>query len=135
MGRGPTLTTVARYAGVSQATASRALDATRWDRVHPDTRRRVLDAVNQLGYRRHRAAPGRCRPTIVVPAEPEAWLAVDAANLAAGIRTARLYPDRQSAAVAANRANYLAPNNGRTATWRVYALIPSHRIEGADDRG
>lgn len=129
MGRGPTLAAVARHAGVSQATASRALDATRWDRVHPDTRSRVVDAVNQLGYRRHRALPTRTGHVTVMPAEPEAWLAADAANLAGSIRTARLYPDRQSASLAANRANYAAPCNGLAPTWRVYTLIPSHRME------
>jgi hypothetical protein len=125
----PTLAAVAKHAGVSSATASRALDMTGRTRVNPDTRRRVLAAVTQLGYRRHRAAPSRCRPPAAKPAEPAAWLAVDTATLAAGARTVHLFPDRQSAAVAANRANHLAPNNGGTATWQVYALVPSHRVE------
>jgi hypothetical protein len=129
MGKGPTLAAVARHAGVSQATASRALDAARWDRVHPDTRRRILAAVNQLGYRRRRAATVRSGPGTVLPAEPEAWLAVDAADLTGSLRTARLYPDRQAASLAVNRANYAAPCNGMSPTWRVYALIPSHRLE------
>lgn len=44
----PTLADVAQLAGVSTATVSRCLNTP--DRVSEDTRRRVLDAVRQLGY-------------------------------------------------------------------------------------
>lgn len=50
----PTLADVARLARVSPATASRAL--TQGDTVRGETRRRVLSAVDTLGYRPNRAA-------------------------------------------------------------------------------
>lgn len=52
-----TLAAVAAHAGVSVATASRALSG-RGD-LAPATRRRVLAAARALGYRRERAAGGR----------------------------------------------------------------------------
>ena len=52
----PTLADVAALAGVSAATVSRAL--TRGDAVKRTTRRRVLAAVDALGYRPNRAARG-----------------------------------------------------------------------------
>lgn len=47
---------VARLAGVSHQTVSRVLNGS--PRVRPDTRERVLWAVNQLGYRRNAMARG-----------------------------------------------------------------------------
>lgn len=47
-GSTPTLEDVARLAGVSTATVSRCLNSP--DRVIEDTRRRVMEAVNTLGY-------------------------------------------------------------------------------------
>lgn len=44
----PTIATVARAAGVSIATASRSLNGR--EDVHPDTRRRVLDAAEALNF-------------------------------------------------------------------------------------
>ncbi len=44
----PTLADVARYAGVSTATVSRCLNAP--ERVLPETRRRIIGAVDKLGY-------------------------------------------------------------------------------------
>ena len=52
----PTLADVARLAGVSSATVSRAL--TRGDSVRSETRRRILSAVEALDYRPNRAARG-----------------------------------------------------------------------------
>lgn len=46
--RAPTLEDVARAAGVSTATVSRCLNAP--DRLRPETRARVMQAVNALGY-------------------------------------------------------------------------------------
>lgn len=46
-----TLSDVARQAGVSLATASRALNGNGNRRVHPDLRDRVLDAARELRYR------------------------------------------------------------------------------------
>ena len=47
----PTLEDVARRTGVSTATVSRCLNEP--DRVLPETRRRVIEAVEQLGYTPH----------------------------------------------------------------------------------
>lgn len=52
----PTLTDVARRAKVSTATVSRCLNAP--DRVVEKTRKRVLEAVAELGYTPHFGAPG-----------------------------------------------------------------------------
>lgn len=54
--RTATLTDVARLAGVSVATASKALNGR--DHVHPDTRRRVLDAAEQLSFTPNTLARG-----------------------------------------------------------------------------
>ena len=51
-----TLTEVARAAGVSLATASKALNAR--DEVAPDTRRRVLRAAAELSFRPNALAKG-----------------------------------------------------------------------------
>lgn len=50
----PTMADVARSAGVSHQTVSRVLNAPQT--VSPDTRRKVLHAVSQLGYRRNSVA-------------------------------------------------------------------------------
>src|SRR4051812_3062117 len=52
--RKPAMTDVARLAGVSHQTVSRVLNGS--DLVRPDTKARVLDAVERLGYRRNVAA-------------------------------------------------------------------------------
>lgn len=52
--RGPSMTDVAAVAGVSHQTVSRVLNNK--GKVHPDTRERVLDAIQQMGYRRNEAA-------------------------------------------------------------------------------
>jgi LacI family transcriptional regulator len=60
-----TLSSVARLAGVSTSTASRALTGD--PKVAPDTRRRVLDAAGSLRYRPNRIASGlRTRRTGLV---------------------------------------------------------------------
>lgn len=56
LGRGngrASLADVARAAGVSQSTASKILNDVPTVSARPETRRRVLDAANQLGYRPH----------------------------------------------------------------------------------
>jgi LacI family transcriptional regulator len=70
--RQPSLTDVARLAGVSPSTASRALDAGRLHPVAGATRVRVEQAARQLGYRPNPLARGlRAKPTntmaVVVP--------------------------------------------------------------------
>jgi DNA-binding LacI/PurR family transcriptional regulator len=55
----PTLAHVAALAGVSPATASRVINGTA--RVSLHARTRVEEAVERLGYVRHRAAPGERR--------------------------------------------------------------------------
>jgi LacI family transcriptional regulator len=54
--RAATLSDVARLAGVSVATASKALNGR--DHVHQDTRRRVLDAAEQLAFSPNTLARG-----------------------------------------------------------------------------
>src|SRR3954449_11250296 len=49
-----TISTVARHAQVSRQTVSNVLNSP--DVVRQDTRQRVLDAIEALGYRTHRAA-------------------------------------------------------------------------------
>ncbi|MDR2380290.1 MAG: LacI family transcriptional regulator [Bifidobacteriaceae bacterium] len=53
-GRPPVMADVARVAGVSHQTVSRVLNGLQW--VAAPTRQKVLDAVEQLGYRRNMAA-------------------------------------------------------------------------------
>jgi DNA-binding LacI/PurR family transcriptional regulator len=53
-GRRPSITDVARASGVSYQTVSRVINDRR--RVHPETRARVLAAVQALGYRPNSAA-------------------------------------------------------------------------------
>jgi DNA-binding LacI/PurR family transcriptional regulator len=50
----PTYTVIAKAAGVSEATVSRVLNGD--ESVHPDRAKRVLDAVEKLGYRKNRVA-------------------------------------------------------------------------------
>ena len=52
---------VARHAGVSTATVSRVLSQP--DVVSPDTRQKVLDAVESLGYTPNAAARSRMKCT------------------------------------------------------------------------
>ncbi len=54
MGEHPTVTDVARVAGVSRQTVSNVLNAPKL--VRPDTRQRVESAIEQLGYRPHASA-------------------------------------------------------------------------------
>ncbi|MEV4345201.1 LacI family DNA-binding transcriptional regulator [Actinoplanes sp. NPDC049596] len=58
--RRPTLRDVARLAGVSHQTVSRAINDK--GEIDPETRRRVLDAARQLRYRPSRFARGLVRP-------------------------------------------------------------------------
>ncbi len=57
MGSRPTSADVARRAGVSRTTVSFVLNERRDVRLRPETRRRVLEAAAELGYRPH--APAR----------------------------------------------------------------------------
>ena len=50
----PTYAQIAQAAGVSEATVSRVLNGD--DAVHPDRAKAVQNAVNKLGYKKHRAA-------------------------------------------------------------------------------
>lgn len=54
MAKAPTVEDVAVHAGVSRQTVSNVLNTP--DIVRPETRRRVLAAIDSLGYRRHAAA-------------------------------------------------------------------------------
>lgn len=81
MGTGPTLKDVADSAGVSQATASRALMG--GQSIAEDTRTRVLSAAEQLGYRGRRRHEQAANAPIVVLAPSVRHLAV--AEVLAGI--------------------------------------------------
>ncbi|WNM27696.1 LacI family DNA-binding transcriptional regulator [Demequina capsici] len=52
--RGPSMHDVASLAGVSHQTVSRVLNG--FEGIRPETRQRVLDAIEELGYRRNLAA-------------------------------------------------------------------------------
>jgi DNA-binding LacI/PurR family transcriptional regulator len=52
--RGPSMHDVAALAGVSHQTVSRVLND--FEGIRPDTRQRVLEAIDELGYRRNLAA-------------------------------------------------------------------------------
>src|SRR5690606_3745935 len=52
--RGPSMHDVAALAGVSHQTVSRVLN--NFEGIRPETRERVLEAIDQLGYRRNLAA-------------------------------------------------------------------------------
>lgn len=52
--RPPRMADVARLAGVSHQTVSRVLNG--FEQIRPETRRRVLEAIDELGYRRNAAA-------------------------------------------------------------------------------
>ncbi|MFJ4225680.1 LacI family DNA-binding transcriptional regulator [Microbacterium sp. NPDC089695] len=54
MAKAPTVEDVAAHAGVSRQTVSNVLNTP--DIVRPETRERVLAAIDELGYRRHAAA-------------------------------------------------------------------------------
>lgn len=55
-GRRPTIADVARLAGVSSATVSFVVNGRDDERISPETKQRVLGAVEALGYRPNRAA-------------------------------------------------------------------------------
>lgn len=55
----PSMNDVAQRAGVSHQTVSRVLNAP--DKVHPETRERVREAMEELGYRRNLAARALAR--------------------------------------------------------------------------
>ncbi|WP_237745176.1 LacI family DNA-binding transcriptional regulator [Kribbella catacumbae] len=52
--RPPVMADVARVAGVSHQTVSRVLNDL--PNVHPNTRKRILRAIEELGYRRNLSA-------------------------------------------------------------------------------
>lgn len=60
---GPTLAVVAREAGVSVPTASKVVNGRR--DVAPETRRRVTEVLDRLGYIRRREPAARQRPALV----------------------------------------------------------------------
>jgi LacI family transcriptional regulator len=65
--RRPTMADVGRLAGVSATTVSFVINASPGEAIRPETRQRVLDAVEQLGYRPNRAAQGlRTRRTSTI---------------------------------------------------------------------
>ncbi|WP_432542033.1 LacI family DNA-binding transcriptional regulator [Kineococcus sp. SYSU DK002] len=71
--RRATAVDIARAAGVSRATVSFVLNDTPGQTISEPTRRRVLEAAEQLGYRPHRAAQalGRGRSKVVLMALPD----------------------------------------------------------------
>ena len=129
----PTLADVAALAGVSRATASRALLESGRAIVTPGTLRKVHAAAKHLGYRRLRA-PRSNEPVVVLPAPPVAYVALRRNRISATFRTATLYRERQPARMVADNANQRAANNGDVPDWDVYAIVPAplggHRPDG-----
>src|SRR5690606_26756857 len=74
-GRMSTIADVARHAGVSKATASRALSGNGY--VSPATRARVQDAANELSYVAHSTATslatGRTHTVSVIIPSVDRW--------------------------------------------------------------
>ncbi|MEP7370301.1 MAG: LacI family DNA-binding transcriptional regulator, partial [Dermatophilaceae bacterium] len=65
--RRPTMADVGRLAGVSATTVSFVINDSPGEVIRPTTRQRVLDAVDELGYRPNRAAQGlRTRRTSTI---------------------------------------------------------------------
>ena len=65
--RRPTMADVGRLAGVSATTVSFVVNASQSEVIRPETQRRVLAAVEELGYRPNRAAQGlRTRRTSTI---------------------------------------------------------------------
>ena len=87
--RRPAMTDVAKLAGVSHQTVSRVINDV--GPVHPDTRRRVRAAIEELGYRRNSAArtlvTGRSQTIGVISFESTSTLYGPASTLA-GIEAA-----------------------------------------------
>ncbi|GAA4610125.1 LacI family DNA-binding transcriptional regulator [Actinoallomurus liliacearum] len=101
----PTLAHVAALAGVSPATASRVINGTA--RVSPRARSRVEEAVQRLGYVRHRAAPAdrRSGSIAAVVCEDDARVFTDHffARLFSGVRR-ELGDDRELVVLIVGRA-------------------------------
>jgi len=144
---------VARAAGVSVATASRALNGQ--ETVHPVLRRQVMAAARKVGYRPHALARGlRMQrtetvgiviPTITNPHFTEAVQAAQDALAAAGYATIVSNAARDPQAerwdiqvLCAGRVDGLILSPTQTAAGQLLALLPSHlpvvlmdrRIEG-----
>ena len=93
-GRGPSMHDVAARAGVSHQTVSRVLND--FPRIRPETRDRVLAAIDELGYRRNVAArslaTGRSQTIgVIIPNTPDfgptsSFYAVEAAVREAGFQ-------------------------------------------------
>lgn len=121
MADAPTLLDVARAAGVSHTTASRALSARQRDRVREPARTAVQAAARRLGYRRLRAASVRIRGD--AGDRPIGYVAVSRVGT---LRVGRLHPERLAAvrdAAARNQA-IVGPCD-----WTACALVPAERGE------
>lgn len=119
MGDAPTLRDVAAAAGVSLATASVAMADHATKPIAKATRDAVRATARQIGYRRHRAAPGRGNGRAGDP--PIGYAAVSRAG---GLRVSKLHADQCEAirdATARNRSP-VGPCD-----WVACALVPAGR--------
>ncbi len=96
MSERPTMKTIADALGVSIGTVERALKNR--GRVHADTRRRVLEEADRLGYRLGSqtttapTAPDRLRVVALYPAKDEVFFGEISRGMAAAIRDMNAYP-------------------------------------------
>lgn len=105
MARRPTIIDVARLAGVSKATVARVVNGN-YDIVREETRQRVLDAIDQLGYERNAIASSLrsdqtfmvalCIPDITNPFWPEVARGVQDAIESDGYTTVMVNSDWNS---------------------------------------
>ncbi|MEV7085701.1 LacI family DNA-binding transcriptional regulator [Streptomyces sp. NPDC093085] len=141
---GPTLATVAREARVSVPTASKVVNGR--EDVAPETRRRVTEALDRLGYVRRPRAGGAAYPSslvdLVLPALGSSWSGavlhgVEAAAaeagleivVSAGLTTPRGYgPGRGRLHRLAARGSAGALFSRAELTPSQYAWLEQHRI-------
>jgi len=129
----PTLADVATAAGVSPATASRALRPIGVEQVQEDTRRHVQETAARIGYRRRKAHYGYNRPAdTATPTAPDltptGWIVARTRGAAGTFPTGPIHADPAAAARRARERNRTEVANGFPGdTWGVHALI---RIPG-----
>lgn len=113
-----TIADVATRAGVSKATASRALSGHGY--VSEETRRRVAEAASELSYVAHSSATGRTQTVGVVMPPVDRWFF---AELLAGIQTSLFALDY-------DLALYGVPEGSATRGRLFDSALPRRRFDG-----